>query len=540
MTKSIERSAIEITKAYVQYLKKDYDQDLIEKLLKEHHAFPHLSSISDVLFECDIYNEVLNCRNKDLNKVVLPSILQLKNQESNHYVIVISCSSKCIKFFDATFRIRCEPYKTFFSKWDKFLIAPFEIKRSSSRWNILFLRFKQKKKVLFPIIPLLIFLVFSLFHIIEIADNYISQILLIFLLKALGMSMVFYLWVYQNSDSNVFISKLCLAKSTFNCSEVINSSASKIFGNFGLIEAGGVYFLGGIIALLFSQSYDSLKSVLYILSILNILTLSFTFFSVYYQAQILKKWCPICLGILLIFWLEFFLLVSFLVSGIKIPFMVVNSVILSFGIPLIVASQLLPIIKKTYQLRNSKVKLFKVLKNPIVFSSLYNKVRSFEIEEIPNEIVLGEASAKNTLVLVVDPFCPHCEDMLRIVEGLIRNKDSIKVYIRFFFNNDKSLPVSIVISKIIELNYFKGSSIALDALKNWYRSKGKGAIYWIVSLGFEAHSESLLVKDQIESYKTWNKKTFITGSPAILFNGRKVPLFYSPEQFIYHINRMST
>lgn len=60
------------------------------------------------------------------------------------------------------------------------------------------------------------------------------------------------------------------------------------------------YFVGGFISLLVAGSQAI--NVLYVLAWLNVLTLPYTLFSVYYQWKVARQWCVLCLtvqGILL-------------------------------------------------------------------------------------------------------------------------------------------------------------------------------------------------------------------------------------------------
>jgi len=98
--------------------------------------------------------------------------------------------------------------------------------------------------------------------------------------------------------------KLCHLNKATNCNTVLNDKASKVFGWFGWADVGFVYFTGGFLFLLLNLNEQSLS----LLAILSALSVPYPLFSIYYQGFVLKKWCPMCLGIQLILIIEFILL----------------------------------------------------------------------------------------------------------------------------------------------------------------------------------------------------------------------------------------
>jgi uncharacterized membrane protein len=104
---------------------------------------------------------------------------------------------------------------------------------------------------------------------------------------------------FGNSDS--FIRRIC---SNSECEKVLHSEGSKIFSWLSMGDVGMIYYSGGL--LLLSLVYSDIYPALKILLLINLFALPFTLYSVFYQWQIAKAFCPICCTVIILLWIEFF------------------------------------------------------------------------------------------------------------------------------------------------------------------------------------------------------------------------------------------
>jgi uncharacterized membrane protein len=144
--------------------------------------------------------------------------------------------------------------------------------------------------------------------------------------------------------------RICIKSEKLDCFAVMHSPAAKFLGRIPMADLGVIYFIGGIILIAFSVANPYFFHQIFLLAILNLLTLPYTIFSVLYQAFVVKKWCYLCLVVQLIFWLEFSQFYKFLFAGVPrfhiedfFPF------VWSFALPALVWILFRPFLKKAIQ-----------------------------------------------------------------------------------------------------------------------------------------------------------------------------------------------
>ena len=156
----------------------------------------------------------------------------------------------------------------------------------------------------------------------------------IVLYKTMGLAASIFL-VLGELGHKIF-DRVCFRGDHLDCHAVMNSPAAKLMGRIPMADLGVLYFSGGIILIAFSVVNPYFFDQIFLLSILNLLTLPYTIFSVTYQGFIIKKWCPLCLIVQLTFWLEFFHFFSFLTAGIpRFRLMDFLPLVWSFGLPIL-------------------------------------------------------------------------------------------------------------------------------------------------------------------------------------------------------------
>ena len=133
----------------------------------------------------------------------------------------------------------------------------------------------------------------------------------IILISIVGIYISWLLLLKQMHIQSQYADKICSLFKQKDCNDVLESKGSKLFGIIGLSEIGFGYFFANILLFLFSPALHS--SIV----IINILTLPFTFWSVWYQWAKAKQWCVLCLIVLVLLWSIF--IVNVLFSYIQLP-----------------------------------------------------------------------------------------------------------------------------------------------------------------------------------------------------------------------------
>ena len=121
------------------------------------------------------------------------------------------------------------------------------------------------------------------------------------LAKMLGLATTILLLIYELDKSNALVKSICTAGKQTNCGAVLQSKASKILG-MSWSEAGFFYFASTFLFLLFpSANYIHEIAVL---SVATCLAAPFSVLSIYYQWEVVKQWCALCLTVQAVLALE--------------------------------------------------------------------------------------------------------------------------------------------------------------------------------------------------------------------------------------------
>ena len=81
-----------------------------------------------------------------------------------------------------------------------------------------------------------------------------------------------------------------------------------------MAEIGLIYFSGCLLAML-PAAIGNTSPNLFIIALLNLFTLPYTLFSIIYQGFIIRSWCLLCLSVMAIFWIEFYILSGIIFNG---------------------------------------------------------------------------------------------------------------------------------------------------------------------------------------------------------------------------------
>jgi uncharacterized membrane protein len=149
-------------------------------------------------------------------------------------------------------------------------------------------------------------LVYQLMQQYNFATNWHYYALL--LTKTIGTTLGAMLVWYSIDSQNTFLQSVYKINNSTNCNNILNSPAAKLTNWLSWGEVGLFYFGGGLIYLItpFLDPSPTLGKGI-ILSILGVLALPYTFWSVWYQWRVAREWCVLCLTVQALIWVEFYL-----------------------------------------------------------------------------------------------------------------------------------------------------------------------------------------------------------------------------------------
>jgi len=123
-----------------------------------------------------------------------------------------------------------------------------------------------------------------------------------FLLSVAGLAICILILNHELGISSKMLDKFCSKESKkTSCDAVLNSKGANLFGFLKLSDVGIIYFVSLILSWsLLKNNNTSNNSII----LITLLALPFTFYSIFYQYKVAKKWCLLCLSVVLILWLQ--------------------------------------------------------------------------------------------------------------------------------------------------------------------------------------------------------------------------------------------
>ena len=219
-----------------------------------------------------------------------------------------------------------------------------------------------------------------------------------FLLTLIGLVISSLIVRHELGFKSKIIDKLCTGKETANCESVLNSKGASLYKNLKLSDLGLVYF--ATIALTWFSTVFLFKTP-YIIVVLALVSLPITIYSIYYQWQIVKQWCPLCLGIIGVLWLQGVTLFFYESSILDVQFGATE--IVFFALSTLVSISfwtfVKPLLEDQQELKKNKIVHYKFIRNFELFYTLYSKEKAKTILPLDTrkiEIVLGNEAVSYT------------------------------------------------------------------------------------------------------------------------------------------------
>ena len=388
---------------------------------------------------------------------------------------------------------------------------------------------EHRKKDLFGIAQKLILLVAG---IVLLGISYISQSLFnnigitsLLVVNVIGVYIGYLLVLKQMNIQSKYADKICSLFSKSDCNNVLESDAAKLWGVFGWSEIGLGYFTANVLILLF------LPHLILYLAILNVLTLPYTIWSVWYQKVKSKQWCPLCLIVQVLLWGVFTLNGIFRYIQLPTTFELQNILIVGslYAIPIFIFNLLVPQLSEGNQVEQLQQEINSIKANEDVFKALLDKQPYYEVGKTDSQLLFGNPDAGLTITIFTNPFCNPCAKMHKRVEELL-HKTNNKVCVQYIFSSfepELDFANKYLIAAYLEKEQHEFERIIAD----WFE-KGKllkEAFFKDLHLNID-NSE---VENEFQQHENWKSKTQLRATPTILVNGYQLPENYKIEDLKY-------
>lgn len=348
------------------------------------------------------------------------------------------------------------------------------------------------------------------------------------LLSGFGCWISYHLMKEELGVYNPISSKIC--NSVFeqtSCSEIVNSKLSKITGSFSLSDLAIIYFTFQLIILAI-LGYN--KTFFFSLSLVSLPVLVY---SIGVQSILIKKWCPLCVGV------GFVVLGLFAASYQSLRSLSVDLVFFFKGLVIfflvaIFWMYLKELLLKSIELPQIKIEYLRFKKNKELFAALLAKETIPETVNLKEESKITFGNPQSSLVInaVTNPFCGHCSKAFSSYDKLLKSHGS-HFRLNIIFSVDSvALEKSDfqIAARLIEM-YSTSTEDAYDALKVWYLNKD--AEQWHSDYGKTASPRALeILKDHAE----WSRLNEIQYVPATIIGNCFFPAGYEISDLSFFIS----
>ncbi|MBO3699670.1 vitamin K epoxide reductase family protein [Roseivirga sp. E12] len=520
-----------LKKAKVPYIKKEVANSMLD-----HPGVPSLRAVSDTLESLNIRTMAVGLNSDDLDQVDFPVIAHFKRGHGE-FVLLESKKEDKVKYFQQG-KLLEENLEAFEKNWSGttlLLEAPEKRnieKQKTYYWN------KYGKLTL----SLLAGLMLSTLAVLGVTSGslnfgiYLSA-LLVLNLSGLGLSIYLYnIHLNKSVQSDTF----CKKTKNVDCTAVLFSKWSNLFGVFNWAQLGIVYFFGQSLSLLLGlMSTELLGPLLIIHSILTILAGSFSLYSIFLQAFVIKKWCSLCLvcqGIILS------TIAMSLYQGMpsSFGFSGVSLIVLGFSylLGLILTLEYATKTELESTLETKSVQLAKFKGDKDIFQDLLKRQRKApDYSQLKGIISIGYEAAPNEILMVASLHCGPCLRMYQDLTELIK-KQPEKVNLKIIFTMPRvgeleDIPIN---ARLIELASTESEEVVIRAIDSWYASIGKknGELEWLA----QNTTRNPLIEGQllsvVKGQQRWLAEGMIFKTPTVFFNNYELPSIYAESKSLIH------
>ncbi|MGR3854525.1 thioredoxin domain-containing protein [Chryseobacterium indologenes] len=324
-----------------------------------------------------------------------------------------------------------------------------------------------------------------------------------------------------------------------DCDYVFNYKKWKFFD---ISEISLLFFFSQVISFIALAIYKDLSFYYFIYKYIFYLFIPVSFVSLYYQVIVIKKLCPVCIGIILCVYAQLALLFFLPNSLINInPFSIAL-----YGLFVLASALFLLYLKEKInwnnKLKEEIVKSSRFKRNYTFFRNNLSIQKKTLNDDFLSSFNFGNSDSNLTLTLVTNPSCKYCKEFYPTFMRIINNY-SHKINIRLVLDADldnfsEELRTTYINMACIYENS-EDKNTFFVALEEWYtiRTDKNGISTWN-----NKYSHLFTNQDNVISIlnyqKKWRNINDINFTPDIFINGYQYPIEYDRADLEYFISEM--
>lgn len=507
----------------------------LEKAIQSHPYYPTLYSLSDTFNKFKIDNKAYKINPSDFVHLDIetPFVAYTKIRDvGDDFILVTQKDNNSLTYQYKENKEKTITIDSFLSFDTNELLFRGIVWKAETTKNSIEAGYKNKlkteksKQAKGVIISLIMILMLITIIILNASSENVISFIIITCLKIAGLVSVGFLLIYEVDKNNAFVKNICSLNKKTNCTAVLDSKASKIFG-ISLGEIGLFYFGSTILGLLMPSMDFAIK--VNWLAVVNILVLPFVFFSIYYQWRVIKQWCIFCLTVQCILVSEF-LWACFYVWGNGLANMFtlqyLPQILLIVLLPIVLWHIIKPILIKFNNHDNYLYAYQRLQYNPEIFKQLLTEQQGAPRGWENLGIDIGDVNATNTIIKICNPYCTPCDMAHLKLEELLENNNSIKLKIIFITSNNENDVGRDIVKHLLEIASHSNEKELKNALDDWYLHMNKdynlfANKYKLPDALFDRH------KTAIEEMSSWCRAAKVVHTPTIYVNGHLLPENYN-------------
>lgn len=474
-----------------------------------------LSSITDTLSDFNIANQAAQIDTDSLNKLTEPFISFVKSEQVQQFVLVSPIPNNNFSIYngkDKTINQSSNEFATIFGG----IIIVID-KQEKSVYNY--------SQVVRFIIPYVLTVSFCVVLFLQISFA-ISNVLFIFITLG-GFIFSALLFAHTLGVKNDFLKRFCTISKNSSCNSVLQSDAARLNKYVSLTDIGVVYFSFQLLSQLILKHNNNL------LYSACIVAVPFSFYSVYQQAIVIKRWCPLCLGVVAV------LLMQGTISIFNFNYTAITTADIISSLFLLLLTSIgwyyfKNIFTKSRKLHQTETDLLSFKRNYHLFLPFYKSENPVDDADVSNQqqIIIGNKKAPVCITLITNPLCEACQKVHKLLTEL-HNQYHEEIAIRLIFYvpyQNQNDPRTIIAGWLVN-KYLIDKAEAIKAIENWYTNPDT-KVFDSLKIPEDVIRKQ---QDYLQKHAAWCLQKQLTLTPLLLINNKLLPLIYRTEDLRFHI-----
>ena len=385
---------------------------------------------------------------------------------------------------------------------------------------------KNKTYIIMGILSLFTFL-FLLFFI------NISNVLKLFLLLPVA-GILFSIAALKDlfGVKNEIINKFCNMIPTSSCGSLIGSKKWKIFKFINFSDLSMIFFVAQFLGFMFMMIAGDISTFFVIQQMFLYFCIPIILLSLYYQNYVEKKWCPICLIIILIILLESGFVIMEANFYFKFSFQSLSILCFVNTITILIWLSIKSIFIKQKELKEEQLKSNRFQRNYEIFKNTLVAKKSVQLPYTP--FVLGNGKSNKIITIITNPYCKHCASVHEIICKILHKfRNEIQIQIIFKIDLEFYEKESLNFLKILIQQFLNNGGLKFEEVLTYWFDKNDTNL-WMKKYKIEI--QAMQINEIYTNQNNWCNANGFNYTPALFINGYEYPKTFNRDNLEYYIN----